>query len=147
MERIRLSNSMVFQKSAVIIFFIIYAIALISSFSPYGLVFILVFVLMGYRIFFLPDKLEFDNEHMYIIYKDGETEVNLKDVFYIRPMGSFLDRSGLGKIKYHYNGSDYYAQFLPRYFSSSFKKFREYVSEKNPNVNIIGYSPTSLFDD
>ncbi len=147
MDRIKLSSSLIFQKGGFILIFFGYVIMLISSFNPLSLIFILLFALFAYQIFYLPDNVEFDADNMYIVYKDGETKVNLKDVYYVSPMGSLWSGNNLGRIKYRFEGSDYQAQFMPRYFSSSFKKFKQYLIEKKPNAVIRGYSPISFFDN
>jgi Ca2+/Na+ antiporter len=147
MERTKLSNDLILQKIALIIVFLGYLIAMIvPPFNPYGLALLLVFVLFAYRIFYLPDNIEFDDNYMYIIEKNGEIIVDLKDIYYIFPRASFFDSSGLGKIKYHFEGSDYFAQFSPRYFSSSLKEFNEAVIKKNPKVTIKGTVPQTPFD-
>jgi len=119
---------------------------LVSLLNPYGLVFILFFGIYAYWIFWLPDNIEFDADFMYVIYKNGEIKVDLKDVYYISPRAGFMDNCGLGRIKYHYEDTDYLAQFTPRYFSSSFKKFKGYVLEKNPGATIKGYNQLFDFD-
>jgi len=103
--------------------------------------------LIGYRIFYLPDNIEFDDDFMYVIEKDGEIKVDLKDIYYILPRASFFDSSGLGQIRYHYEGGNYFAQFLPRYFSSSFKEFKAAVIKKNPKAVIRGIVPQTPFED
>lgn len=87
-------------------------------------------------MFYLPDLVEFDDDYMYVIYKEGTVEVNLKDIFYISPTGF----GNLGKIKYIIEKEEYYAQFTPRFFSSSFKEFKALVVNKNPKVIIKGYN-------
>jgi hypothetical protein len=141
MNRIKLSSNIVSKKITLIIAFGIYLVYLVSAFNPYALILLLVFVVFAYNLFYLPDNIEFDNEYMYIIYKDGETMINLKNIYYVSPVGSLINPSGLGKIKYRYEGSDYLAQFSLRYFSSSFKRFKEAVTEKNPRATIRGFTP------
>ena len=76
---------------------------------------------------------------MYIIYKDGEVEVNLKDILNVFTTDSILNFNRYWQIKYKCEGSEYYARFSPKHFSSSFKSFKEYMSEKNPDVDIRDY--------
>jgi len=79
MERTKLSNDLILQKIIFIIFLLMYLIAMaIPPFNPYGLGLIVVFILFGYRIFYLPDNIEFDENYMYIVAKDGEITVDLK---------------------------------------------------------------------
>jgi len=100
MERITLSSSQILMK----IFVAVIALCLLISglnnnFNIGFLLFaVLVIGFFSYRYFYLPDKIQFDRENMYIIYRNGETAVSLKDVFYVSR--SSISTSGLGKIKY-----------------------------------------------
>lgn len=135
MQRTRLSSNQLLIKSAFIFFMII---LFTKSFNPFdigtlliGIVFTGVFF---YSYFYLPDTVEFDDTNMYIIYRKGETEVSFKNIYYVTKAS--FGSSGFGKIKYHYEGSEYYARFYPKYFSSSFKKFTNHVKDQNPNAII-----------
>jgi hypothetical protein len=135
MERTRLSNNQIVIKILMLIFGIIF---ISTSFSPFQLGAILfgVFfeIIFGYIAFFAGDKIQFDKNHMYLIYRDGESQVELKNVIYIARQS--ITAVGLGKIKYLYDGKEYSAQFYPRYLSRAFKQFADEVLEKNPNATV-----------
>jgi hypothetical protein len=133
MERTTLSSNQILLKVMMVIFGGIFiAIAFtdwrILIFGFFGELY------MGYRAFFAGDKIQFDRNHMYIVYKDGETPVELKNVFYAARITA--GGGGMGKIKYYYEGQEYYTRFFPRYFSRAFSQFVDDVVAKNPNATI-----------
>jgi hypothetical protein len=141
MERTRLSDNLFLQKAALAIIFVISVIYEIQHFDILVLIFIPVFGIFGYQIWYLPEKIEFDEDYMYIIEKDGEITIELRNIFYVSPVSTLFNPSGLGKIKYRYENEEYSAQFRPRMFSRSFKRFTDSVLEKNPRATIKGYTP------
>ena len=119
------------------IFGIIFISISFRPFEPMSLLFgVLVEVYLGYRVFFSGDKIQFDEDNMYIIYREGETEVVLRNVFYVARTSFSI--GGLGKIKYYYQGEQYYTQFYPKYFSRTYRRFTQAVTNNNnPNAIIL----------
>jgi hypothetical protein len=138
MERTRLSSNRVFLKISTVVAGVWFAI---QSFQPFDLT-ILICGIVGvgylcYIAFFEGDKIEFDETYMYIVYKDGETPVELRNVFYVARRCLNGGRSwGLGRIQYRYEGKAYSTQFHSRYFSKAYKQFTSELLDKNPNADI-----------
>jgi hypothetical protein len=137
MNRIKLSGRQIFLKAILALFYIIFLAIQISSFDWRSLFFVtLIVVLVSYKSF-LGDKIEFDEDNMYIIDKDGEVTVRLGNIYSVGTSFAFGSQ-GLFKIKYRFDGEDYYARFYPRYFTSALKKFKIAVKEKNPHADVGG---------
>jgi len=111
MKRIKLSNSLIIAKILFVIFL----------------------------VFYLPDKIEFDNSNMYIVSKKGKKEVSLGNITGIAVTRLSLNNSlYLIKIKYYYRGDEYTARFYPRRFSKSLNDFKNNVRNKNPRAKVDG---------
>jgi hypothetical protein len=135
MKRIRLSNSLIIAK-IVLVFILIWLGKMVEFLNAEVL--ILVIIILGfilYRTFYLPHKIEFDDDYMYVNRKDGKQEVNLKNVICVART-RFSIRNNLYKVKYYYKGDEYIARFYPRYFSTSLDKFKDAVVKKNPDAEV-----------
>lgn len=133
MERRRLSSRQIIQKTLLIIVitgFFFYGIY-VNSFAFVGILF---FAILGvYRMFYLPDLVEFDDDYLYVIYKEGTVEVNLKDIYLISEYA--MGGKGLGRIKFRYENTE--NEVLVQHdYSKIFKNFKPLVLSKNPDVVI-----------
>lgn len=99
-----------------------------------------------YIVFYLPDNIEFDNDHLFIIRRRKEIVVDLKDIYLIKVTMISIGYRSLWKIRYTNNNEDGAARFYSRYFSSSFDNFCNQVKAKNPHVEIKNYSWSFDFD-
>jgi len=138
MGRTKLSSDQVGLK---VLFALAYLGILVQILVPFNLVIFLgvtvLFGIMSYVRFFSSDKIEFDEDKMYLIYSDGETEINLKDIDFIGR--SFYRNIGIYRIRYSDNDDKYFAQFYPQYFTGALKKFKAEVKQKNPKAIIDNY--------
>ena|ERR1700743_166629 len=138
MGRTKLSSDQVGLK---VVFALAYLGILVQILVPFNLVaFLFVTLLFGilsYIRFFSSDKIEFDEDKMYLIYSDGETEINLKDIDFIGR--SFFRNMGMYRIRYVYNDEKYFAQFYPQYITGALKNFKAKVKQKNPKAIIDNY--------
>src|SRR5258708_2409523 len=134
MKRVKLSNSLIIAKVLFISFFVLFFMLIVHGSNPPILLGgLLVFGTGYYRIFYLPDKIEFDSSNMYIVSKKGKKEVSLGHITGIAVTRLSLNNSlYLIKIKYYYHGDEFTARFYPRRFSKSLSTFKIMVKDKNP---------------
>jgi len=131
MERTKLSSSQILIKIFLIVLSLYLLITLLNHFSIVLLLFGVLFIgFISYVFFYISDKVQFDEENMYIIYRDGETVVPLKDVYYVSR--SRINTNSMGIIRYRYEVAEYFAHYNTRYFSKSFSKFTAAVMNENP---------------
>ncbi|SDS79633.1 hypothetical protein SAMN05216490_1830 [Mucilaginibacter mallensis] len=133
MARIKLSSNLIVFKSIVIIFILLICVAMIGD--PRLSTLLGIFIASGffyYMFFYLPDKIEFDENNMYLIDKHNELTISLKNIYYVkRPL---LGSNGFYKIKYHTADGDCFAIFYPRIFTSSLRSFKAFVIKENPQA-------------
>lgn len=135
-KRTALSSRLRVEKT---IFFILLASVLIFCAEHYPeLLFIVipVFILLDYLLYYLPDKVEFDNEYLFIKRKKGEERIALKDIYLVKATGLSIGHKSIWKIKYLvYNGQGA-ARLYPRNLSSSFNDFIKLVKAANPGAEV-----------
>jgi hypothetical protein len=122
-------------------FFIVFIGVTIDKFDiQKTLIGLLIFLFFAFMFFYLPDRIEFDDDSMYIMNK--EREVSLKDIYSIAIIGAPFSRTGglnLYKILYSYQGKQYTARFYPRLFFKSLNEFKVAVKNKNPSARVDLY--------
>lgn len=114
--------------------------------------------LIGYFAFLLPCALfyyffdrtktvEYDNQFMYVIWKNEEEKVALRNIIQIKlTMTSINDRS-LWKISYHdQSGAKKSVRFLPKWFHQHFEQFKSLVQKENKKVVIQNWASSLDFD-
>ena len=138
MKRTKLSNGLIFTKIVLIFFFVVFVAVTIDQFDLKAFVIgALIFSVFLCVIFLLPDKIEFDEINMYVINRNGERVVGLKDVYGIATTGMRLNYSlNLMKIYYFYKGEECTARFYPLFFSKSLKQFTNVVKKENPAARV-----------
>jgi len=134
-KRTDLSSKLIIEKT---IFFLLLATVLTFCAAHYPeLLFIAVpvFIFLDYLVYYLPDKIEFDNEHLFIKRKTGEECIDLKHICLVKMTGLSIGRKNIWKIKYsNYNG-DGIVRFYPGNVSS-FNDFIKLVRAANSNVEV-----------
>lgn len=113
-RRRTLSGNLVAEK---IIFFLLLACVLIFGIKHYPqLLFIAgpIFIVLEYLIYYLPDKLAFDNECLFIKRKKGEEQVALKDIYLVRTTALNLGFKTIYKIKYSSRNGAGVTRFYPK---------------------------------
>jgi hypothetical protein len=138
MKRIKLSNSLIIAKGLFIVFLMLFLMLIAHGFNPLiMLAGLFVFGTGYFQVFYLPDKIEFDSNKMYIVHRDGKREVNLGDIRRIATSRLSLNNSlHLVKIRYYYHGNELTARFYPRSFSKSLTEFKNMVKDKNPGARV-----------
>jgi hypothetical protein len=133
-KRTALSSKLGIEKA---IFFILLAWVLIFCVKHYPqLLYIAapVFIFLEYILYYLPNKVEFDNENIFIKRKKGEERVAIKDIYLVKITAIGIGHKSIWKIKYsNYNGEGV-ARFYPRNVSSSFGDFLKLVKAANPKA-------------
>jgi hypothetical protein len=139
MKRTKLSNPLIVTKLVLLLVFVL-LVRMIEVFDNKQLLILaIIFGFILYSTFNLPDKIEFDDDYMYVIRKDGVREVDLRNVFYIAKTRLSVNNN-LYKLKYYYKGTEYQAKFYPSYFSKSLDKFKNLVARKNPKAKVNVHS-------
>lgn len=135
----RLSSRLLFDKIIILIFCLIALPYWLYNYPDIRNVCFLAIPVIGvisYFVFFFSDTIEFDEEKMYLIRRNGSHDVDLKDIYLIKMTGFRIGYRNLGKIKYMIDNEEHTARFYSRYFSIYFNDFCNLVKVKNPKVNI-----------
>ena len=95
-----------------------------------------VFIVIDYLIYYRPDRVEFDNAHIFIKRKTVYEQVALNDIYEIKMTGLGIGVKTIWKIRYADHRGNGVAWFYPRYFSQGLKEFVDAVAVKNPNAKL-----------
>jgi len=96
-------------------------------------------------VFYLPDRIEFDDKNIYINRSGGEITVDIRDIYGVKITPYAVNKSRyMWKIKYEVNGIKKAARFYPDYDRVALDEFTDLVKLKNPDAT-IDYS-TNTFD-
>ena len=100
-----------------------------------------------YFIFDSAKKVEFDQNHLFIISKKGEESIPLKNIHGIKLTSYEINNSNMWKIKFTNRSNSYDSvKFLPIYNDNSFEEFKQTVYQANPNVSIQKWTHSFDFD-
>jgi Ca2+/Na+ antiporter len=138
MKRTKLSNSLIITKIC-----LLFVLVLLVRTAEYinkevFIVLIIAYAFVLFKTFYLPDKIEFDDDYMFVKRNDEKREINLKDVVCIGRVRWSINNN-LHKIKYYYKGVECTAKFYPRYFSNSLDKFKSVLLNKNRRAKVDAF--------
>jgi len=148
MERKSISNSMLFYKIFTIILLFAFPLSLINQTFDWWILVIMAIVFIQFFLFviYLPAKIEFDNDYMYLQRFNKETTIDLGSIYKIKTTGFRLNRRFMWKIKYQVNGINKAARFYPDYSLTNMNEFIENIKHKNPGLEVIYTSGPLDFD-
>lgn len=105
--------------------------------SPRLLVFVMIgFVLLEYVLFYLPNKIEFDEQKIFIKRKKEQEEIEFRNVYLLKMTGLRIGSRTIWKIRYNCNRKEGVARFYPNNYSSNLSEFVALLRKQNPRVEI-----------
>ena len=136
MKRKALSGSLTVEK---IVFFILLVTVLLFCVKHYPellLITVPIFMYFDYLIYYRPNYIEFDDDHLYIKRKKGEEIVALKDVYQVKSTAWGIGFKKVWKLQYYNRNGQGKAWFYPSDGALGFGEFVKQLREKNANAEI-----------
>jgi hypothetical protein len=135
-KRRALSSRLTGEK---IVFFILLVTVLLFCIKHYPELLLIaapIFIFLDYLLYYRPNRIEFDDNYLFIKRKKGEEIVALKDVYLVKSTAWGIGFKTIWKMRYYNRNGEGTARFYPRKRSQGFGDFVRQLRLKNPKVEI-----------
>ena len=95
---------------------------------------------VDYAIFYLPDKIEFDDEMVYIKTRKETLAVPFRQLTMLKITWISIGSKNVWKLKYIARGRERSARFYPRNYADTLAPFIQLLKAKNPNAKFTSWS-------
>ncbi len=99
-----------------------------------------ILAVVDYAIFYLPDKIEFDDETVYIKTGKETLAVPFQQVTMLKITWISIGSKNVWKLKYIAGGRERSARFYPRNYADTLAPFIQLLKAKNPNAKFTRWS-------
>ncbi len=98
-----------------------------------------ILAVIDYAIFYLADKIEFDDDTVYIKSSSETVAVPFQQVTTLQITWISIGSKNVWKIKYVSGGKERSARFYPRSYADTLAPFIQLVKAKNPNARFVSW--------
>jgi len=99
-----------------------------------------ILAVVDYAIFYLPDKIEFDEETVYIQTGKEALAVPFQQLTMLKITWISIGSKNVWKLKYVAGGRERSSRFYPRNYADTLAPFIQLLKTKNPNAKFVSWS-------